>query len=866
MPNILEILARAQSLKQETALNSITPNRAGGIMYDTLIVLNQMQLEGGSLLISKVYASVSAMEADTTPTSDLTGRALRSGQLVVIVPTNTSSDDLGSVYRYNGPGSWSFTGKIGGLPLDTVPTQNSTNGITSGAVYNALTALKNEGYKYMGIATPGDSGTSPGTPHQPVFYVAGPGTYPNFGGLTVAAGYLGFLSYSGGTWSVQSVAVGKDYDAQLATVDGQISQLNLKESVLYSYNIKTGYGIRVSDGTEYAIASRSCTDYIDISLFNKITYAKIVSTSTNNNFGLAFYDSEKDLISPVIPGVAKASDNGYITETVDKPEGAVYARFTLYTNPSYGRFYFCDPTRDSLEKRMLSHEAEIDTLDNLVGLEGERYDLTEASDFTGDSNTGWYVMHGAVASFVTDHFLVDCSASTQSYPGIRNNPLALQVKAFGKAVTIRFWAKLAQGSPDSREFRLYLSSGTYYGWYLTADWAQYKVVLTAADVSALERLQFCMEKVNLSAITGLGFDIKMLSFEIDGSLIDRVSVLEDKVKKDESDAAELENRVATLEDDASPILRGKKIAVIGDSISTINGGNTPYIKVLSGDVGNEIQSYVTWWDVWTDDDGETPTNKTIGGVALTSAMIGTLQTFTPVADDIGKEIGVSKNYNNVSTKVWSQRLCEKTGAVLLANASWSGARICSGQGGQYVLSEAWSDYTIGCCKVRDEEGNVVTPDVVIIYRGTNDFSHSPVSRIDDVSLADGIPASDYIDSVYQYRVGYYKTVQKLRTAYPNATIVCCTLNVFKRQTYDVFPTRNSRYTLPQMSDAIREIANMMGCGLIELDKDGITFENCYPTYISDNSDHPTHPNNNGHEVMARKALADLKYILIPPEE
>lgn len=135
MPNILDILARAQSLMNETALNSITPPRAGGIMYDTLLVLNQMQLEGASLLISKVYASVSAMEADTTPTSDLTGRALKPGQLVVIVTSDTSSSDMGSEYRYNGPGSWTYVGKVGGLPLDTVPTQNSTKGITSGAVY-----------------------------------------------------------------------------------------------------------------------------------------------------------------------------------------------------------------------------------------------------------------------------------------------------------------------------------------------------------------------------------------------------------------------------------------------------------------------------------------------------------------------------------------------------------------------------------------------------------------------------------------------------------------------------------------------------------------------------------------------------------
>ena len=144
MPNILDILARAQSLMNETALNSITPPRAGGIMYDTLLVLNQMQLEGASLLISKVYASVSAMEADTTPTSDLTGRALKPGQLVVIVTSDASSSDMGSEYRYNGPGSWTYVGKVGGLPLDTVPTENSTKGITSGGVFNVKKDLEDD--------------------------------------------------------------------------------------------------------------------------------------------------------------------------------------------------------------------------------------------------------------------------------------------------------------------------------------------------------------------------------------------------------------------------------------------------------------------------------------------------------------------------------------------------------------------------------------------------------------------------------------------------------------------------------------------------------------------------------------------------
>ena len=72
MANINEILARAAALRDETQLNSISPERAGGIMYDTLMALNELWLQqGAALVISKIYASVAAMEADTAPVSAL---------------------------------------------------------------------------------------------------------------------------------------------------------------------------------------------------------------------------------------------------------------------------------------------------------------------------------------------------------------------------------------------------------------------------------------------------------------------------------------------------------------------------------------------------------------------------------------------------------------------------------------------------------------------------------------------------------------------------------------------------------------------------------------------------------------------------
>ena len=126
MSSINEILARAAALRDETQLNSISPHRAGSIMYDTLIQLNELWLQqGAALVISKIYASAAAMEADTAPVSDLTGQPLRPGQIVVIA---SEDSDNGSVYRYNGTESpsWSLVGEIGNLePVDSLDSDST---------------------------------------------------------------------------------------------------------------------------------------------------------------------------------------------------------------------------------------------------------------------------------------------------------------------------------------------------------------------------------------------------------------------------------------------------------------------------------------------------------------------------------------------------------------------------------------------------------------------------------------------------------------------------------------------------------------------------------------------------------------------
>ena len=128
MTTIPELLARAAALREETALNSISPERAGGIMYDTIMAINELWLQQGSaLVISKIYSSVSAMEADDEPVSDISGQPLRAGQIVVIA---SSDSDNGSVYRFGGISEgasvWSIVGLIGNItPVDALDSDST---------------------------------------------------------------------------------------------------------------------------------------------------------------------------------------------------------------------------------------------------------------------------------------------------------------------------------------------------------------------------------------------------------------------------------------------------------------------------------------------------------------------------------------------------------------------------------------------------------------------------------------------------------------------------------------------------------------------------------------------------------------------
>lgn len=303
-------MTRAQSLRQETALNSITPERAGGIMYDTAALLNQQQLQGTNpLLISKIYASIEAMEADDNPVSDITGEALKPGQIVVISSAQPDEPDEGLVYRFNGiveeVSSWTCVGKIGSSPYL-------------------------EGYQFMGKAVLTPTPTDPGVPTQKVFYQATePGTYTNFGGIVVADGEVVNLKWDGTAWNKE--VTGAVSDVALAATDAKLAGV-AEEITRYDYTQLepaadvTGKFIH-TDGSERTNAN---TGYYKFAVPGGGLYAFSGSFgSAYNIYYLYAFDENGQYISRI--GFATASTT-YVKQRFTAPAGTAYITLNYQTS------------------------------------------------------------------------------------------------------------------------------------------------------------------------------------------------------------------------------------------------------------------------------------------------------------------------------------------------------------------------------------------------------------------------------------------------------------------------------------------------------------------------------------------------------
>ena len=255
-----------------------------------------------------------------------------------------------------------------------------------------------------------------------------------------------------------------------------------------------------------------------------------------------------------------------------------------------------------------------------------------------------------------------------------------------------------------------------------------------------------------------------------------------------------DNIFESLPENYTYSLKGKKIGIIGDSISTYNGyiptGYSPFYPA------NNVTSVdLTWW----------------------------------------------------------KQLINNTGMKLCVNASWSGSTI-SGNQDDTTGSIGCSDARVNALTASN--GDV--PDIIIVYIGINDFgknngivcgnyrgktSISQDRNVTSISDAFGILLSK-LQTKYPKAQIFVSRVMPERYAGSMAESHAAG-----------FPNinPNDNVSLPAFNEQLEEIASAFNCPVIPMDKAGITFFNV-SQYTGDN----LHPNANYMAMMAKMAQKILE--------
>ena len=280
-----------------------------------------------------------------------------------------------------------------------------------------------------------------------------------------------------------------------------------------------------------------------------------------------------------------------------------------------------------------------------------------------------------------------------------------------------------------------------------------------------------------------------------------------------------QNMVADLKAQYS----GKRISIIGDSISTFNG-------VSNG----------------------TSYNSTIGGNAV----------WYP-----------TKNSNVMShTYTYWGRLIQDLGMELCVNNSWSGSRVygvvndnCKGN---MLVRATELDNDNGTPKDPSDD---INPDVILVYMGINDL-HTGTPN--DAKLYSALTAAgadkkavmeNWISSVIataeangstvvggktytSWEAAYALSLRAMKEKYNNPELFCMLLV----QTQD---TRDTPEKIARHNTCIRAIAEYFGATVIDQQADGyVTYENSH-AYGSDDSG--LHPNPQGHALMERLIVESI---------
>ena len=243
-------------------------------------------------------------------------------------------------------------------------------------------------------------------------------------------------------------------------------------------------------------------------------------------------------------------------------------------------------------------------------------------------------------------------------------------------------------------------------------------------------------------------------------------------------------------------------------------------------------------------------------ISIIGDSISTYSGYLPSGYNSRYPSGVIQNVN----QTWWYPLIQDTKMTLLKNCSYNGSTVSGQQNTNHSAGYSTTGSSpypaCGDKRISDLANGTDTPDIVICFIGINDFGANrsvPVGTYDGLSA---IPA-DSSTGMADFTSAYGLMIKKIHAAYPNAIVYCCTLPPTTGSTYNpngTFPTKNTTTgdCLADFNNAIRTLANNMNCRIMEFAKAGITFWN-NSTYMEDG----VHPSVLGHKTLKRMAETTL---------
>lgn len=201
-------------------------------------------------------------------------------------------------------------------------------------------------------------------------------------------------------------------------------------------------------------------------------------------------------------------------------------------------------------------------------------------------------------------------------------------------------------------------------------------------------------------------------------------------------------------------------------------------------------------------------------------------------------------------EMWWKRVIDHFGMTLTVNDSYSGGFVANQDGGDgaNILSSNTAINNLGS----------TAPDIVIVYAGVNDWNNNQVA----LGTYDGTQTFPTYNNTF--REAYAIMLSKIQHKFPSAEIwvctnpYCCPAGTGSTAHNMPVPKAGSGGTsLDAFNDAIRDMAGIFGCHVIEFTECGVNWQNLV-TYTGDYAtDNGLHFNANGHALLAEQAIRDM---------